>query len=45
MDFREIGQEGVDWMHSAQERDQLWAVVNTVMNLWVSQRAENFLTS
>jgi hypothetical protein len=35
MDVREIGLEGVDWMHLAQDRDQLWAVVNTVMNLWV----------
>jgi hypothetical protein len=33
MDLREIGLEGVDWMHLAQDRDQWWAVVNTVMNL------------
>jgi hypothetical protein len=29
-------------MHLAQDRDQLWAVVNTVMNLRVQ---ENFLSS
>jgi hypothetical protein len=33
--LREIGWEGVDWMHLAQDRDQWCAVVNTVMNLWV----------
>jgi hypothetical protein len=33
MDLREIGWEGVDWVHLDQERDQWRAVVNTVMNL------------
>jgi hypothetical protein len=33
--FREIGWEGVDWMHLAQDRDQWWALVNMIMNLWV----------
>jgi len=33
--LREIGWEVADWMHLAQDRDQLWAVVNTVMNLRV----------
>jgi len=32
--LREIGWEGVDWMHLAQVKDQWWALVNTVMNLW-----------
>jgi hypothetical protein len=32
MDLREIGWEGVDWIHLAQDRDQWRAVVNTVMN-------------
>jgi hypothetical protein len=27
--------EGVDWMHLAQDRDQLWALVNTVLNFSV----------
>jgi hypothetical protein len=30
MDLREIGWEGVDWMHLAQDRVQWRAVVNTV---------------
>jgi hypothetical protein len=33
--LREIGCEGLDWMHLAQDRDQWLAVVNTVMNLRV----------
>jgi hypothetical protein len=35
MDLRNIGWEGVDWMHLAQDRDQHRAVENTVMNLRV----------
>jgi hypothetical protein len=35
MDFRETGWEDVDWIHLAQDRDQWWAGVNTVMNLRV----------
>jgi hypothetical protein len=35
MDLREIGWEGVDWIHLAQDRDQWRAVVKTVMNLRV----------
>jgi hypothetical protein len=35
MDLREIGWEGVDWIHLAQDRGQWRAVVNTVMNLRV----------
>jgi hypothetical protein len=35
IDLREIGWEGVDWVHLAQDRDQWWAVVYTVMNLRV----------
>jgi hypothetical protein len=33
VDLREIGWEGVDWMHLVQESDQWQARVNTVMNL------------
>jgi hypothetical protein len=33
--LREIGCEGVDWIHLAQDRDHWRAVVNTVMNLRV----------
>jgi hypothetical protein len=35
IDFREIGWEGVDWIHVPQYRDQWQALVNMVMNLWV----------
>jgi hypothetical protein len=33
MDLREIGWGGMDWIDLAQDRDQLRAVVITVMNL------------
>jgi hypothetical protein len=33
MDLREIGFEGVDWIHLAQDGDQWQALVITVMNL------------
>jgi hypothetical protein len=33
MDLREVGREAVDWMNLAQDRDQWWAFVNSVMNL------------
>jgi hypothetical protein len=35
MDLSEIGWEVVDWIHRAQDRHQLQALVNTVMNLRV----------
>jgi hypothetical protein len=35
MGLREIGWGGAGWMHLRQDRDQWWAVVNTVMNLRV----------
>jgi hypothetical protein len=36
MDFREIGWEGVDWIHLAQDREQWRVLVNTVMKLRVA---------
>jgi hypothetical protein len=33
MDLREIIQEGMDWIHLAQDRVQWQAVVDIVMNL------------
>jgi hypothetical protein len=42
MDLREIGLEGVDWNHLGQDRDQWWALVNTVMNLRVPYKAGYF---
>jgi hypothetical protein len=35
MDLRETGFGDVEWIHLAQDRDKWWALVNTVMNLWV----------
>jgi hypothetical protein len=35
MDVMEIGREVVDWIQLAQDRDQWWALMNTVMNLRV----------
>jgi hypothetical protein len=31
--FMEIGWDGVDWIDTAQDRDQWRALVNTVLNL------------
>jgi hypothetical protein len=35
MELRELGEDGIDSMHLAQDRDQWRALVNTVMNLQV----------
>ena len=35
----------VDWIDLAQDRNRWRALVNAVMNLWVSYNAGNFLTS
>jgi hypothetical protein len=35
MKLREIGWEGVDWIHLAQNKDQWRPLVNTVLNLRV----------
>jgi hypothetical protein len=35
MDLRETGWEGVDWIHMSQDREEWWAVVITIMSLWV----------
>jgi hypothetical protein len=35
MDLQEVGFEGMDWIELAHDRDRLWALVNTVMNLQV----------
>jgi hypothetical protein len=45
VDFREIGWEGVDWMHLAQDMDQWQALMNMIMNLQVPLKAGNFLSS
>jgi hypothetical protein len=35
MDLREMGYEYTNCLHLTQDRDQWWALVNTVMNLVV----------
>jgi hypothetical protein len=35
LDLTEMGREDVGWMHMAQDGDQWWALVNTVLNLRV----------
>jgi hypothetical protein len=45
MYLREVGWEVVDWIHLTQDRDEWLAAVNTVMDLRVAQKAENFFTS
>ena len=35
----------MNWIELAQDRNTLWALVNTVMNLRVSQNARYFLAS
>jgi hypothetical protein len=37
--------EVVDWIYLVQDRDQWQALVNMVMNLQATYKAENFLTS
>jgi hypothetical protein len=41
-DLREIWWVGREWMYLAQGRDQWRALVNTVINLQVPQKAGNF---
>jgi hypothetical protein len=38
MDLREIGWEGVDWIHVPQDRDRWWAVLNGITNLRVKSK-------
>jgi hypothetical protein len=45
MDLRAIGWGGIDWIDLAQDNDQWWALVNTVMNLRFPQNVGKFLSS
>jgi hypothetical protein len=38
MDFKETGLEGVNWIDLAEDWEQWWAFVNTVMNILVLLR-------
>jgi hypothetical protein len=35
MDLGERGWEGLEWMHLAEDREQWWAAVNTIMKFRV----------
>jgi hypothetical protein len=41
MNLKEIGWERMDWIHLAQDKDQLRAVVITAINLQVIKKAED----
>jgi hypothetical protein len=41
---REIGGGVMGWIGLSEDRDQWRALVNTVMNLWVLQNVEKFLS-
>jgi hypothetical protein len=45
MDLGEVGWEGVEWMHVAQDSYQGLAVVNMVKNLLGSIKSGDFLTN
>jgi hypothetical protein len=42
MDLREIGLVCVNWIHPVQDRDQLQALENVVMNLLVPKKGGEF---
>jgi hypothetical protein len=42
MNLKEIGWDGMDWIHLAQDRNKWWAVVSMVRNLQVLYDAGNF---
>jgi phenylalanine-4-hydroxylase len=43
MDFKDVGWEGVDWIHLDQDRDWWQPLFNTVMNLWIPLACKEFL--
>jgi hypothetical protein len=45
MDLKETGWESMDWINLAEDRDKWWAVVKSVMNLWILQNAAYFLNT
>jgi len=42
VDLKGIRWDSMDWIHLSQDRDQWQAVMNTVMNLWVSPNSGVF---
>jgi hypothetical protein len=43
--LREKRRKGADWINLAQDRNNLQAVVNTIMNIQVPYNAENIVSS
>jgi len=41
--LKEIGRQVVNWIRMPQNRLQWWVLVNTVMNLQIPWKGENFL--
>jgi len=37
MDLQEVGWGSMDWIDMDQVKDRWWALVNAVMNLWVTK--------
>jgi len=35
----------IEWIGRSEDRDKLWAVVSTLMNIWFSKCVANFVTS
>jgi hypothetical protein len=35
MDLRELGWEGVNWIHLAQDKDHWWDLLNMIMNFQI----------
>jgi hypothetical protein len=44
MDLREIRWDGVDWIELAQDRNQWWTLVNTMINFGFLKIAGSFLS-
>ena len=45
VDLQEVGWGGMEWIALTQHRDRWREPVTIVMNLWVPQKAGNFLTA
>jgi hypothetical protein len=41
MELLELGFDIVFWFYLTENSDELWAVVNTVMNVWLSSNKSN----
>jgi hypothetical protein len=44
IELKEVWSRAMDWIQQAQDRNQRWAILNTIMNLQVPY-VENFLSN